>query len=273
MNLKDLNKMADAFKSTEQMPVLFLGHGDPMNAIRQNEFTHGWQQIGRSVPKPNAILCISAHWETNGTFVTAMQKPKTIHDFYGFPKELFDVEYPAPGSPELAEETRKTVIKTDVGLDSQWGLDHGCWSVLKHLYPAADVPVIELSLDHNKPSQWHYELAKDLSPLRKKGVLIVGSGNMVHNLRMLDWNSPAGFDWAEEANEKMKSLIVKGATRELIDYPALGQDVRMAVPTPEHYLPLLYVMGVKDAEDEISFENDQTVLGSLSMTCVKIGKI
>jgi 4,5-DOPA dioxygenase extradiol len=272
MNLKELNNITGSFKSTEQLPVLFVGHGDPMNAIRQNEFTQSWQLVGKSMPKPTAILCISAHWETQGTFVTAMQKPKTIHDFYGFPKELFDVEYPAPGSPELADETKRTVKTTNVALDNEWGFDHACWSVLKHIYPQSDVPIIEMSLDHYKSPQWHFDLARELSPLRKKGVLIIGSGNIVHNLRMLDWNSPGGFDWAIEANEKMKNLILNGAVKELVDYHALGQEVQLSVPTPEHYLPLLYIMGLQESQEEASFFNDKTVMGSLSMTSVKIRK-
>src|SRR5436190_22806748 len=198
MNLKELNKMTEPFNTTVQMPVLFFGHGSPMNAIEENEFVAGFRNIGKTIPKPNAILCVSAHWETRGTFVTAMEKPMTIHDFGGFPQELFDVQYPAPGSPELARETKSIIKKTEVGLDDKWGLDHGAWSVIKHLYPNADVPVIQMSLDYYQTPQYHYELAKELSSLRKKGVLIVGSGNMVHNLGMAAWDklndTAYGFD-------------------------------------------------------------------------------
>jgi 4,5-DOPA dioxygenase extradiol len=271
MDLRELHNISDSFKSTELIPVLFVGHGDPMNAIRQNDFTKGWQEAGQSIQEPNAILCISAHWETNGTFVTAMQKPKTIHDFYGFPKALFDVEYPAPGSPELADEAKRTIKKTAVALDNEWGLDHGCWSVLKHLYPQADIPIIEMSLDHFKTPQWHFELARELSPLRKKGVLIVGSGNIVHNLGMLDWNSSTGFDWALEANAAAKSLILNRNYGGLTDFRSLGKGMQLAVPTPEHFLPLLYSVGLAEKQEKISLFNDKTVMGSLSMTCVKIG--
>ncbi len=187
MKLNKLNKMTQQFDSTERMPVLFLGHGSPMNAIEENEFVQGWREIGKTLPKPNAVLCVSAHWETKGTFVTAMEKPKTIHDFGGFPKELYEIQYPAPGSPDLAKETKSIIKKTEIELDDKWGIDHGAWSVIKHLYPDADVPVIELSLDYSQSPQYHYELAKELAPLRNKGVLIIGSGNMVHNLRMVDW--------------------------------------------------------------------------------------
>ena len=211
MNLKELGRITEKFSTTELMPVLFLGHGSPMNAIEDNEFSKGWQQIGKTLPKPNAILCISAHWETRGTFVTAMEKPRTIHDFSGFPKELFQVQYPAAGSPEFAVETKETVKKTNIGLDDQWGLDHGCWSVLKHLYPNADVPVLQMSLDYYQTPQYHFDLAKELAALRKKGVLIIGSGNMVHNLGMVAWdklNKPDyGYDWALEARAKMNGNI------------------------------------------------------------------
>ncbi|MCB0852256.1 MAG: 4,5-DOPA dioxygenase extradiol, partial [Bacteroidetes bacterium] len=188
MKLTDLNKITDPLSHTDKMPVLFLGHGSPMNAIEENEFVQGFRKVGKEITKPNAILCISAHWETKGTFVTAMENPRTIHDFGGFPRELFQVQYPAPGNPELAKETQQIVTTTEVGLDSNWGLDHGAWSVIKHMYPNADVPVIQLSLDYRKSPQYHYELARELAALRKKGVLIVGSGNMVHNLRMVAWD-------------------------------------------------------------------------------------
>ncbi|HEX9251191.1 MAG TPA: 4,5-DOPA dioxygenase extradiol, partial [Ignavibacteriaceae bacterium] len=202
MNLNDLNKITEPLDSTDKMPVLFLGHGSPMNAIEENEFVQGFRNIGREIPKPNAVLVVSAHWETRGTFVTAMEKPKTIHDFGGFPKELYEVQYPAPGNPELAKETKSIIKKTEIGLDLSWGLDHGAWSVVKHLYPNADVQIIQMSLDYTQSPQYHYELAKELGSLRKKGVLIIGSGNMVHNLRMVDWlrldEVDYGYDWALE---------------------------------------------------------------------------
>ena len=213
MKLNELGKITNPLNSTEQMPVLFMGHGSPMNAIEENEFVQGFRQVGKTIPKPAAILCISAHWETKGTFVTAMEKPPTIHDFGGFPQALFDVQYPAPGNPQLAKETKSMITKTTVGLDDKWGLDHGAWSVIKHLYPGADVPVIQMSLDYTQTPQYHYELAKEISALRKKGVLIIGSGNMVHNLRMIAWDklntTGYGYDWAIEASEKMKKLYLK----------------------------------------------------------------
>jgi len=257
------------------MPVLFLGHGSPMNAITENEFTQGWRDIGKTIPKPNAILCISAHWETRGTFVTAMEKPKTIHDFGGFPKELFAVEYPAPGSPEYALETKNTITKTTVGLDESWGLDHGAWSVIKHLYPAADIPVFQMSLDYYQSPQYHYELSKELSSLRNKGVLIIGSGNMVHNLGLVAWDkmntSDFAFDWAAEASMKMKKYIGDNNHKELINYNAQGKAFQLAIPTPEHYLPLLYALALKENDENVSFFNDKAVAGSLTMTSIKIG--
>ena len=272
MELKDLNKIAGLFKNTEPMPLLFIGHGNPMNAITKNEFTDGWENAAKSIPRPNAIICVSAHWETNGTFVTAMEKPGTIHDFYGFPRELFDVEYRAPGSPYLAGETKKLVVTAPVRLDNNWGLDHGCWSVVMHLFPGADIPVIELSLDYTKQPLWHFELAKDLSFFRKKGILIIGSGNIVHNLKMINWQNKDGFDWALEANQKFKKLIINNEFTQLINYKNLGAEVQLAIPTPEHFLPLLYILALKDKNENISFFNDKTELGSISMTSLIINK-
>lgn len=276
MKLNELNSMTEPFGSTEQMPVLFLGHGSPMNAIEENEFVTGFRNIGKVLPKPNAILCVSAHWETRGTFVTAMEKPPTIHDFGGFPQALFDVQYPAPGSPELARETKNLITKTQVGLDDQWGLDHGAWTVIKHLYPNADVPVIQLSLDYYQTPQYHYELARELAVLRRKGVLIVGSGNMVHNLRMVAWdhlNDPEyGYAWALEAREKMKQYILADDHQALINFRSQGKAFDLAIPTPEHYLPLLYALALKEDKEEIRLFNDKAVGGSLTMTSVLIGK-
>jgi 4,5-DOPA dioxygenase extradiol len=270
MELHDLNKIASEFKNTETMPLLFVGHGNPMNAITRNEFTDEWNRVGKLLPKPSAIVCISAHWETNGTCVTSMEKPRTIHDFYGFPKELSEVEYKAAGSPYLAGETKKLITKTQLELDTKWGLDHGCWSVVMHLFPATDIPVIELSLDYTKHALWHYELAKEISFLRKKGVLIIGSGNIVHNLRLLNWQNNEGFDWAIEANQKFKNLISSNDFNSLINYNNLGTEVQLAVPTPEHFLPLLYILSLKEENENISFFNDKTDLGSISMTSLLI---
>lgn len=275
MELQTLHKLSETLGHTDRMPLLFLGHGSPMNAIEENEFVQGFRSVGKKIQKPKAILCISAHWETRGTFVTAMESPRTIHDFGGFPKDLFDVQYPAPGSPNLARETQNLVQKTDIGLVDKWGLDHGAWSVIKHLYPLADVPVIQLSLDRTRPASYHFELARELSILRNKGVLIVGSGNMVHNLGMVAWNKlngdPFAYDWAIEANEKMKAFILDGNMKGLIDYDKQGKAFQLAIPTPEHYWPLLYTLGLKDKGDTITFFNDQPVGGSLSMTSVKFG--
>jgi 4,5-DOPA dioxygenase extradiol len=275
MTLNNLYKLTEHLAPSDEMPVLFLGHGSPMNAIEENEFVAGWRAIGKTIPKPSVILCVSAHWETRGTFVTAMAKPQTIHDFGGFPQALFDVQYPAPGSPEVAKETQKTITKTSVGLDEKWGLDHGCWSVVKQMYPAADVPVIQLSLDYTQPAQYHYELAKQLTSLRKKGVLILGSGNIVHNLGMVAWdkmNTPNyGYDWAIEANTKMKEYILSGNHQPLIDYKKQGRAFNLAIPSPDHFLPLLYTLALKNENEKISIFNDKAVMGSLTMTSVRIG--
>jgi 4,5-DOPA dioxygenase extradiol len=274
MKLNELNKMTEPFDSTDKMPVLFLGHGSPMNAIEENEFVTGFRNVAKEIPKPNAILCVSAHWETRGTYVTAMNNPPTIHDFGGFPKALFDVQYPAPGSPELAQQAKELVTKTQVGLDDKWGLDHGAWSVIKHLYPKADVPVIQMSLDYYQTPQYHYELAKELSALRSKGVLIIGSGNMVHNLGMIEWSklntADYGYDWALEARAKMKKFILDGDHQSLINYSAQGKPFQLSIPTPEHYLPLLYALALKEKNENVSLFNDKAVAGSLTMTSVKI---
>ena len=277
MQLSELEKVTSPFKNTDKMPLLFLGHGSPMNAIDENEFVKGFRNSVKGIPKPAAILCISAHWETKGTFVTAMQKPSTIHDFGGFPKALFDQQYPASGSPELAQLTKSLVKKTTVGLDEKWGLDHGAWTVIKHLYPNADVPVIEMSLDYYQTPQYHYELAKELASLRNKGVLIIGSGNMVHNLGMIAWDKMNvdnfAYDWAAEANDKMKKFILANDHKSLINFRNQGKAFDMAIPSPEHFLPLLYTLALKDENEEISFFNDKAVAGSLTMTSIKIEKV
>lgn len=274
MRLKASESTLTALSNTDKMPVLFLGHGSPMNAIQENQFVDGFRNIAKTLPKPNAILCVSAHWETKGTFITAMENPRTIHDFGGFPKALYDVQYPAPGSVELADATIGLVHQTSVGADDKWGLDHGAWSVIKHLYPKADVPVVQLSLDYGQNPSYHYELAGELSKLREKGVLIIGSGNMVHNLGMVDWQKleqTFGFDWAIEANEKMKQYILEGNHQDLIQYKQQGRAFELAIPTPEHYLPLLYTLGLQKKNETVQFFNDQPVAGSLTMTSIKIG--
>ena len=259
----------------EKMPVLFIGHGSPMNAIEDNAFSQRWQQMGKEIPIPKAVVVVSAHWLTKGTMVTAMPNPKTIHDFGGFPQALFDVQYPAPGSPELATEIQKLITNPAVELDHDWGLDHGTWSVVKHMYPDADIPVLQLSIDYYKPAAYHYELAKQLLALRKKGVLIIGSGNMVHNLRMVAWdklNEPEyGFDWALEMNDVFKNKISNGFHKELIQYEKLHKAATLAIPTPDHYYPLLYILALQTDNDKVEFFNDKAVGGSLTMTSVKIG--
>ena len=272
--LTDLQAMATPNGETGSMPLLFLGHGSPMNAIEENEFVAGFRNIAKEFEKPAAVLCISAHWETRGTFVTVAQKPRTIHDFGGFPKELFEVQYPAPGNPELAGEIKTGIKNIQIGLDEKWGLDHGCWSVVKHLYPEADVPVLQMSLDYNLTPAGHYALAKELAWLRKKGILIVGSGNMVHNLGMVAWDkldqAGFGFDWAMEASEKMKSAIMNRDHQSLMKYKTLGKAVNLAVPTPEHFLPLLYVLALQEKNETTGFFNDKPVAGSLTMTSVMV---
>ncbi len=257
------------------MPVLFIGHGSPMNGIEDNEFSRRWKQMATEIPVPSAVLVVSAHWFTRGTRITAMDFPKTIHDFGGFPPELYQVQYPAPGQPALATETVELLKSAHVELDHDWGLDHGTWTIIRHMYPKADIPVLQLSIDYTKPPQYHYDLARELYSLRKKGVLIVGSGNMVHNLGMLAWDKlqapEYGFDWALHMNQTFKDLITHGDHQPLIQYETLGREARLAIPTPEHYLPLLYTLGVKGNDDAVSFFNDKAVAGSLTMTSVKLG--
>lgn len=257
------------------MPVLFIGHGSPMNGIEDTEFSRGWKKMASEIPTPAAVLVVSAHWFTRGTQITAMDFPKTIHDFGGFPQALFDVRYPAPGNPLLAKETASMIVSTQVELDHDWGLDHGTWTVVRHMYPEANIPVLQLSIDYTKGPQFHYDLAKELYALRKKGVLIIGSGNMVHNLRMVAWDKlnedQYGYDWAIQMNTQFKALIESGDYASLIHYTQLGREALLAIPTPEHYLPLLYTLGVGTTRDEISFFNDKAVGGSLTMTSVKLG--
>jgi len=252
------------------MPVLFVGHGNPMNAIEDNEFSREWNAIGKELPPPKAILCVSAHWQTEGTRVGAMENPKTIHDFYGFPKELFAVNYSAKGSPEFAKETQQSITKTKTELDYEWGLDHGCWSVLNKMFPEANVPTFQLSLDLKASPQDHYEIAQQLKELRKKGVLIIGSGNIVHNLRLMQWQDGA-FDWAIAFDEKIKSLIEKGDDQSIVNYNQLGKEAALSIPTNEHYLPLLYSLALKEKSDDLKFFNEKVTMGSVSMRSVRLG--
>jgi len=256
--------------SDKKMPALFVGHGSPMNAIEDNEFSRAWEEEGKALPKPNAILCISAHWETAGTLVTAMEQPKTIHDFGGFPRALYEKTYPAPGSPELARLSQELVQKTQVRFDRTWGLDHGTWSVLCRMFPKANIPVVQLSLDRTQGPAFHYALGKELRALRNKGVLIVGSGNLVHNLSLVAFQD-TGYDWAIGFDETVKQLILSGDHDSLIHYQNLGQAARLSIPTNEHYLPLLYILALQDEQEEIHFFAERVTLGSISMRSLRIG--
>jgi 4,5-DOPA dioxygenase extradiol len=242
-----------------------------MNAIEESDFRSAWADLGRQLPRPAAILCVSAHWETRGVFVSASHAPATIHDFYGFPEALFAVRYPAPGEPSLALRIASMLASVGAGLDPERGLDHGCWSVLVAMYPEADVPVVQLSLDARQPATFHYALAKQLLPLRDAGVLVVGSGNVVHNLRLADFRLEQGYDWAVRFDSDVRARIQAGDHAALVDYSALGGDARLAIPTPEHYLPLLYALALQAPGDEVRVFNDRCVLGSISMTSVVIG--
>ena len=274
MNLQELEKLTNSFDETPEMPVLFLGHGSPMIALEENQFVKGFRDIVKNIPTPKAIVCISAHWETKGTFVTAMTTPPTIHDFGGFPQALHDVQYPAPGDPKLAHDIKNLIKSTEIGLTLDWGLDHGAWTVIKHMYPNANIPIIEFSLDYRRTPEQHYQLAEELKTLRKKGVLIIGSGNIVHNLRAVAWNrinDTFGFDWNLEVSDQIKKAILERNHSLLKNPYAQGEAFKMAIPTPEHYLPLLYTLALQNSKDEVSFFNDEPVAGSLSMTSVYIG--
>ena len=257
---------------TTPQPVIFLGHGSPMNAIEDNEFRRSWQALGTKLRRPKAILCISAHWETRGVFVTGSEKPDTIHDFNGFPRALFDVRYRAPGSPELAHRVAELLDTVRVHVDPQRGLDHGAWGVLQPMFPEADIPVVQLSLSGLQPGAWHYDLAKLLGPLRDEDVLVVGSGNIVHNLRLFKFNEPRPYDWAARFDEEVAEHIETMHHDGLLGYETLGTDALLSIPTPEHYLPLLYVLGLQRDEDEVTFFNDQ-VNSAISMRSVIIGQV
>jgi 4,5-DOPA dioxygenase extradiol len=274
-SLSEFNKFTSSLpKKDYLMPVLFIGHGSPMNGIEDNEFSQGWAQMAKEIPVPVAVLVVSAHWLTEGTMVTAMESPRTIHDFGGFPQALYEVQYKAPGFPILAEETVSLIHISKASLDHEWGLDHGAWSVVRHMYPNANVPVLELSIDYTQGAQYHYDLAKQLYSLRSKGILIIGSGNMVHNLRMIAWdkmNVPGyGYDWALQINDRFKQLIDSGDSKTLISYQHFKES-KLAIPTPEHYLPLIYSMGLRSNKDPVSIFNDKAYAGSITMTSVKFG--
>ncbi len=271
MNVKALDNLSSQFPVTAPMPVLFIGHGSPINAIEQNEFSKGWANIASEIPTPAAILCISAHYETVGTHVTAAQLPKTIHDFYGFPPALFNTIYPAPGSPILASATKNLVTATDITLDDNWGLDHGSWSILKNMYPKANIPVLEMSLNTRLTPHEHYALAKELRALRTRGILIIGSGNIVHNLGNMNWHLPeAGFDWAHAANTQIKEAIDSKNHELLYQQNLWDSSMKMSVPTLEHFLPLLYTLGLQEEQETANLFNDKTIYGSISMTSLMI---
>jgi 4,5-DOPA dioxygenase extradiol len=252
------------------MPVLFLGHGSPMNTIEDGPVRRSWQALGASLPRPAAILCISAHWETRGVYVTGSSRPDTIHDFNGFPRALFDVRYPCPGSPELAHRVVDLLDGVRAHIDPQRGLDHGAWGVLQPMFPAADIPVVQMSLSVLQPGAWHYDLARQLGPLRDEGVLVVASGNIVHNLRQFNWKDPKPLEWAERFDEDVAEHIATGHHEGLLGYETLGTDALLAVPSPEHYLPLLYALGLQRDGEPVRFFNEG-VVGSISMRSVQIG--
>ena len=258
---------------TQPMPAIFFGHGNPMNALQQNNWTNGWAMIGKSIPRPRAIVCVSAHWYLPATLVSAMTQPRTIHDFGGFPRELYQVQYRAPGAPGLARQVSEMLAPLKVELDQSWGLDHGTWSVLVHVFPEADVPVVQLSIDETQPPAFHFELGKRLAPLRDEGILIMGSGNLVHNLHTYAWgrHTPEPYDWAVRFEQTAKQLIVAGEFAPLIEYESLGRDAVLSIPTPDHYLPLLYVLGTKRDDEAISFPVEGVDGGSVSMLTVQIG--
>lgn len=256
-----------------RMPAIFFGHGNPLNALQSNEWTEGWTRIGDSIPRPKAIVCVSAHWYLPATLVTATERPRTIHDFGGFPRELYEVEYPAPGDAELAARVRDLLAPVPAGLDNRWGLDHGTWSVLCHVFPGADVPVVQLSIDETQPAAFHYELARRLAPLRDEGVLVMGSGNLVHNLHTYAWGrrKVEPFDWAVRFEERARELLRAGDHTPLVNYESLGADARLSAPTPDHYLPLLYVIAQRREDDEVSFPVEGFDGGSISMLTIQIG--
>lgn len=278
MTAKRLSRIKDLSENLvngdgERMPVLFLGHGSPMNAVEENAFTRSLARMGKHLPRPRAILCVSAHWMSEGTWITGMERPKTIHDFYGFPQELFDVQYPAPGEPDLARKISQTFKDPQVQLELEtWGLDHGTWSVLKHMYPLADIPVLQLSVYMSQPASYHFQLGQELAKLREQGVLIVGSGNIVHNLRTIKWGEkPAPYDWAVEFDEWAKSKLLER------DFSALQNDFlkfeagRLSVPSMDHYYPLLYVLGAAGEKDDMTFEYEGIQNSSISMRCLRFG--
>jgi 4,5-DOPA dioxygenase extradiol len=255
------------------MPAIFVGHGNPLNALLDNAYTRAWVALGAELPRPRAVLAVSAHWYVPGVAVTSMQAPRTIHDFGGFPRELYEVQYPAPGSPELASRVQSLLSPLPVTLDERWGLDHGTWSVLLHVFPEAEVPVVQLSIDETQPARFHYELGSRLRPLRDEGVLVLGSGDIVHNLHAYAWgrHEVEPYDWALRFEARAREWIASAKHEPLVGYEALGKDALLAVPTPDHYLPLLYVLGAATRGERVSFPVEGMDGGSVSMLAVRIG--
>jgi 4,5-DOPA dioxygenase extradiol len=260
-------------KMTNPMPAVFFGHGNPLNALGRNAWTEGWAAIGRELPRPRAVLCVSAHWYLPATLVTADPAPRTIHDFGGFPRELYEVKYPAPGDPALAGRVRDLLAPVPVGLDNRWGLDHGTWSVLCHVFPEADVPVVQLSIDETQPAEFHYEVGRRLAPLRDEGVLVMGSGNLVHNLHTYAWgrHKVEPFDWAVRFETLAREHLLAGDQGPLVAYDSLGSDAKLSAPTPDHYLPLLYVLGLRREGERVSFPVEGFDGGSISMLTIRVG--
>ena len=258
---------------TDLMPVIFFGHGNPMNALSKNLYTDGWISIGKSIPRPKAVLAVSAHWYIPACAVTANVNPPTIHDFGGFPRELYQVEYPASGSPELARQVKDLLAPVSIALDESWGLDHGTWAVLTHVFPNADIPVVQLSIDERQPSMFHYELGKRLAPLREEGVLVIGSGNIVHNLHTYAWgkHEVQPFDWAVRFEKHVRGSLLKGDDAQVVTYESFGRDATLSVPTPDHYLPLLYLLGLRKDKEQVSFPIQGVDGGSVSMLSVQMG--
>jgi len=255
------------------MPPVFFGHGNPMNALQRNAWTDGWSAIGRQIPKPKAVLAVSAHWYIPACAVTANLIPRTIHDFGGFPRELYQVKYPAPGSPELARRVRDLLTPVSVELDESWGLDHGTWAILTHVFPRADIPIVQLSIDERQPPSFHYEIGKRLASLRKESILVIGSGNIVHNLHTYAWGKREiqPFDWAVRFEKHVRDSLLKGDDAQVVTYESFGRDATLSVPTPDHYLPLLYLLGLRKDKEQVSFPVQGVDGGSISMLAVQIG--
>jgi 4,5-DOPA dioxygenase extradiol len=272
MTLKNFKDKIIDLDRSETMPALFIGHGSPMNALEDNNFTRGWKELGKKLPKPKVILVISAHWLTEGTFVHEAVRPKTIHDFWGFPEELYKINYDCPGAPDMARETKSIITKTSVGSDLNWGIDHGTWVPLLRLFPDADIPTFQMSIDVSKSEEAHYEIGRELAELRQRGVLIIGSGNIVHNLGRVSYDPDTKpLDWAVEFDEISKDLILKGDHQSLINHDKLGTAAKLSIPTPDHYWPLIYTLAVQKNDEPITFPINGIAHGSVSMRTVAIG--